>query len=546
MLPTGDKAQKALHPDPIPSAAQTLDMLMRASAAQHADRMAVFVDGYGVSYREMVACAAGVAHALCDSAAVGAARRCAVLGSRSFTAYAGVIGALLARNTYVPLNPRFPRDRLAAALAAADVDAMVVDERSAHCACPLLERMPRRILVLLPDAKSVPDWAVQLRQHRFLCQRDLAPRSPAGLAPGSSDDGAYLLFTSGSTGAPKGVLVRHRNVMAYLRNVAERYAPRSSDRFTQLFDLTFDLSVHDMFMCWGAGAALYCPPDSIRMAPRSFVRRHDITFWFSVPSTAALMARLHMLCGGDLPSLRWSLFCGEAMPKRLAETWHAAAPNSAAENLYGPTETTVAITAYRVPRRPADLARVPDVLPIGAPLSGQMALVGGADGRPVDDGADGELYLGGSQVTEGYWRQPDQTRERFVCRVGAPEASCWYRTGDRARMTAEHGLLFLGRMDRQVKVAGHRVELQEVEVVLRGAANSDVTAAIAWPLGADGLARGITAFVPAEAPASDIILDACRRILPPYMVPCHVCRVSDWPTNANGKTDYDALQRLMG
>src|SRR5262249_22796202 len=157
--------------------------------------------------------------------------------------------------------------------------------------------------------------------------RDLAPRpAPNALEPGDPWDGAYLLFTSGSTGAPKGVLVSHRNVTTYLRSVAARYTPNPEDRFTQLFDLTFDLSVHDMFLCWGAGAALYCPPESAKMAPREFVRRHELTVWFSTPSTAAFMLRARMLRPGDFPSLRWSLFCGEPLPKRVAEAFAAAAP----------------------------------------------------------------------------------------------------------------------------------------------------------------------------------------------------------------------------
>jgi amino acid adenylation domain-containing protein len=522
---------------------------MLDSAARHAERTALWVEGEAVSYRELLGRAASIAHALPGRGEAAIPRRCAILGSRSLSAFAGVLGAVLAGWVYVPLNPRHPPQRLAAALAAAEADALVLDERGAEHAPELLAAMPRPLLVLMPQAKAAPDWARGLR-HRFLFEPELAPaRAPRGPHPGDPSDGAYLLFTSGSTGAPKGVLVRHDNVMAYLRNVAARYAPRCDDRFTQLFDLTFDLSIHDMFLCWGAGAALFCPPESAKMAPREYVRRNELTFWFSAPATAAFMLRARMLRPNDMPSLRWSLFCGEALPRRVAEAFAVAAPNSVVENLYGPTEATIAFTAYRLPSDPAARASLPEIVPIGAPLPGQTAVLLDAAGRPAPEGAEGELCLGGAQVTDGYWRRPDLTAERFAPPLddapGAAGEGPWYRTGDRARRTVEHGLLFLGRLDRQVKIAGHRVELQEVEAALRAGAACDSVAAIAWPVDADGLARGVVGFVAEESAADEAVLEACRRILPPYMTPSRLVRVADWPLNDNGKTDYARLRRMV-
>ncbi|MBW8268685.1 amino acid adenylation domain-containing protein [Caldovatus aquaticus] len=532
-------------PRDAPEPAGTLGAMLRESMARHASRVALWVDGRAVTYQELSARAAAIAGALAEAGLAGPGRRCAVLGARSLSAFAGVAGALLAGSAYVPLNPRHPAARLAQALAAAEADALVVDVRSAAAAREPLGLTRHPVLVLMPDAPAPPAWGATLPHHRFLCGRDLTGTGAGALRPGSPQDGAYLLFTSGSTGAPKGVLVRQANVAAYLRSAAERYRPGPEDRFTQLFDLTFDLSVHDLFLCWGAGAALYCPPEGARMAPREFVRRNALTFWFSVPSTAAFMARLRLLRPGDFPTLRWSLFCGEALPRRIAESWAAAAPNSLIENLYGPTEATIAITAFRLPRDPAAIARLPDIVPIGTPLPGQQAVVLREDGSPAAAGEDGELFLGGSQVADGYWRRPDLTAERFRPPAGSAPGTQWYRTGDRARLAPGHGLLFLGRMDRQVKIGGHRVELQEVEAALRHAAGCDSAAAMAWPADEDGFARGIVAFVTEEAPANETVLDACRRSLPPYMVPSRVHRVAEWPVNDNGKTDYARLRRMV-
>ncbi|HET8997964.1 MAG TPA: peptide synthetase, partial [Acetobacteraceae bacterium] len=155
-----------------------------------------------------------------------------------------------------------------------------------------------------------------------------------------------------------------------------------------------------------------------------------------------------------------------------------------------------------------------------------------------------ELCLAGSQVTDGYWHRPDLTSQRFVRWPWDNAQRVWYRTGDRARIDPRLGLMFLGRLDRQVKIAGHRIELQEVEAVLHHAANANA-AAIAWPLGPDGLARGIVGFVGQSELSVETIFDACREALPPYAVPSAIHRVADWPLNSSGKTDHRQLLHIV-
>ena len=516
-------------------------MLFHHGALRHASRPALWVDGESVSYGDLLSLASPIAHSLIGAGLGDGNARCAVLGGRKLIDFAGIVGALMARCTYVPLNARHPPQRLTHVLKEAGARALVVDRTHLAHARAVLEDTPHSVLVLLPDSSSAPDWATGM-QHQFLSQSDLAQPRFDVLPPGNPEDGAYLLFTSGSTGAPKGVLVRNRNVMPYLRSIAARYAPGPDDRCTQLFDLTFDLSVHDMFVAWGSGAALYRIPDGARFAPRDFVRRHALTMWFSVPSTAATMLGLRALRPGDFPSLRLGLFCGEALPKRLARAWADAAPNAVIENLYGPTEATIALTAWRLPREETMLDGLPEILPIGKPLPGQTAIAVDASDAPAQDDGEGELCLAGSQVTDGYWRRPDLTAQRFV--RFAWDDRVWYRTGDRVRNSVDHGLVFLGRVDRQVKIAGHRVELQEVEAVLQRAADTNA-AAIAWPIGQDGLARGIVGFVGNRSPPDDALLQSCRDALPPYAVPSAIRRIDDWPLNNGGKTDHGRLRSMM-
>jgi D-alanine--poly(phosphoribitol) ligase subunit 1 len=530
------------------SQATSLFELFSDSRHACAERPALWVEGCVYTYAQLydrVACLAGAILATHDRQTSHGQYSCGLLVNRSLTAYAAVLASLMLGRTYVPLNPKFPSDRLRQVVLSSTLDTVIVDRHSAAAAASLLESLARPMTVLLPDSE-MPDWAMRAPHHRYVARTDIECVTPALPTNRGPENGAYLLFTSGSTGIPKGVLISHDNALAYIRNMTSRYRPGPDDRFSQLFDFSFDLSVHDMFLAWGAGACLYCAPEGSLIGLGDFINRCRLTFWFSVPSTAAFMRQLRMLKPHSYPSLRWSLFCGEALPMRLARSWQEAAPNSIVENLYGPTETTVAFTAYRLPRecRP-ELDALPTV-PIGTPLPDQRVIVVDGRGDPLPDDEAGELCLGGSQVAAGYWRAPDQTAARFrPPRCANAAGARWYRTGDRAVMTRQYGLVFLGRVDRQAKIRGHRVELLEVENAMRVAAGTDTVAAIPWPVRADGLALGLVGFVVGSQTTVAEILDACRRTLPDYMVPNEIYQPCNWPINANGKTDYTALNALL-
>lgn len=328
----------------------------------------------------------------------GRPARVGVFGHRSEVGYLGAPAALLAGAAFVPLNRRFPLQRTRAMLEAAELDALIVDQGSVDQLPALLAGLPRPPALLLPETDRA-----DLRlpgAPRVLDRADLAAATPLAEPPAiAPDDLAYLLFTSGSTGTPKGVPITHGNVRAFLTANQARYRLTARDRLTQTFDQTFDLSVFDFFMAWEHGARV-CAMDPIELlAPHRYLERNEISLWFSVPSVAAMLRRRGVLTPGSMPTLRWSLFCGEALPRATAEAWQAAAPQSVLENLYGPTELTIACSAYRwqPDRSPAEC--VHDNVPIGELYPGLRHLVLDPQGQALGDGLPGELCVAGPQTS---------------------------------------------------------------------------------------------------------------------------------------------------
>jgi amino acid adenylation domain-containing protein len=383
-------------------------------------------------------------------------------------------------------------------------------------------------LVVLPDSSE--HASIQARQ---LIASDIPDVSLDAVSVAESRQGglAYLFFTSGSTGRPKGVPINHANVLAYLCGIRSFCTFAPGDRVMQLFDLSFDLSVHDLLLTWMAGACLYSIPENSVLLSTRIVQEFEITHWLSVPSTAGWLKQAKQLRPGTLPSLRHSFFCGEALPGSVAQAWSEAAPNSAVYNIYGPTEATIAISWYRFQQS----AELPAVVPLGFPLPGQALGLFTPEGTRAD--GMGEICLSGSQVMSGYWENRHLTEERFF----EAENARWYRTGDLGRFDPEHGFLYAGRADHQVKIRGYRVELQEIEHVVRELAQADLVAVLPWSQEVGAMPTGCIAFVQGLGRSQEIIITEARQRLPEYMVPLAVVSIEDMPVNINGKVDYKVL-----
>ncbi|MDL2397295.1 amino acid adenylation domain-containing protein [Rhizobium mayense] len=489
------------------------------------DALALSVNGSEFSYRELAALSGRIAGCL---QTVARTRRIGVLASRSLAACAGILGTAWSGGTYVPLNLKLPPARLIHLFSTLDLDALIADARGAALLTPeVLAAAPRTVLVG-DDVQGVPSARIK----SFSTLDNLGPDKPTDI---TGDHLSYIEFTSGTTGIPKGVMVPSSAVNHYLKVMQDWFGLTPEDRTAETCDITFDLSVHNMFLTWHAGASLHVMNPLQMVAPARFIRDRAITSWLSVPSIIAMMRQNRTLEADTLPSLRLSFFCGEALPAGAARAWAKAAPNSRIENIYGPTEATIACLRQPV-IEPIAITANREIVAIGRAYPGMAARIIDPALRPLPPGSPGEVALSGSQLAKGYFAQPELTAERFPLIDGER----WYLTGDLGVEDEDGTFHHLGRLDNQVKVLGNRVELEEIEMHLRAASRSDQVAAIAWPL-SDGSAKGIVGFVSDSALDADTIKDDLRQRLPSYMVPSAIHRVDDLPLNGNGKVDRNAL-----
>jgi amino acid adenylation domain-containing protein len=463
--------------------------------------------------------------------------RVAFILSKAPLAVAAILGILKADCIYVPLDPASPAERVLRIMESSEPRLVLADASNADLTLQIGERMPHSgsRLAWMSDNVTPPDsWNVAFE---FADIRKQSSEPHAYRNTGS--DGAYILYTSGSTGVPKGVLITHANVMAFVEWGKRYFGIQAGEKISAHTPLHFDLSTFDIFGTLAAGAGLVVVPTELGMSPRQmaqFIRDNELNQWFSVPSVLNYLAKFDAVRQGDFPALQRILWCGEVLPTPILRYWMKRLPHVTFTNLYGPTEATVASSYYTVPRIPDSDT---DPIPIGTACEGEDLLVLDADLNPVPQNQPGDLYLRGAGLSPGYWRDPEKTRAAFIESHGRI-----YKTGDLARIGDDGLIYFLGRADSQIKSRGYRIELGEIESALNTVPMLRESAVVAVSTDAFENTSICCCFAP--MPGADItpasVRQKLKEKLPSYMLPTRWMVMDQLPRNANGKIDRRQLK----
>lgn len=497
-----------------------------SQAARTPDAVAVCCRGEVLTYRELGARASQLAHHL-RALGIGPEVRVGVCLEPSLHLLIALLGVLEAGGAYVPLDPEHPPERLAFLLDDSEAPLVLSLRRLAE---ELLPRAPGRVL-LDDDADRIAR----------------CPTRPVE-SQASPDQLAYLMYTSGSTGRPKGVLVEHGNVTRLFDQTRPWFQFDATDVWTLFHSYGFDFSVWEM---WGAllhGGRLVVVPPEAKRTPAAFLallQRERVTVLNQTPSAFRRLILAEGEANRSVPSLRLLIFGGESLDPGMLRPWFARHGDVHPQlvNMYGITETSVHTTYHRL--RATDEA---GQSPIGRPIPDLEVVLMDETGEPVPKGAPGEIYVGGAGVARGYWRRPSLDRERFVPdpRARTPGARL-YRSGDRAAERGDGSLFYLGRMDQQLKILGHRIEPGEIEACLRECPGVSEAAVVAPEYGPGD--RRLVAYVAAQAdgaandpePLVRALRTLAARKLPPHMRPASFAVIPRMPLTVNGKIDRRKL-----
>jgi len=458
------------------------------------------ISGHSISYSELEK-SVREKSAFLSANKIGKGCRVAVLAPKSIDTISTLFAILECGAAYIPIDAEIPDERLQQILGNLNPHALIGSQLGA--------RNPENSFNL-PNGKSVATFFT---------------------AENHSEDLAYILYTSGSTGAPKGVCITHGNALAFINWCAKTFPVNENDRFSSIAPLHFDLSVFDLYVSLGCGATGVLFDEATTKNARmmgELLCKKDISVCYATPSLLSLVLNFGKIESRDFSKMRLVLFAGEVFPVQHLHALMKLWDNTTFYNLYGPTETNVC-SHYRIPV-PIDESQS-EPYPIGKIC---LHLEGKITG-------EGELLIAGENVTIGYWQRIDLNSKAFV----QYEGKTFYKTGDRIEENAKGDLIFRGRIDRMIKKRGYRIEPEEVEATLLRHADV-LEAAVIEGKDADGYSL-IKAFLSLRKNSEGNLISIkqhCLELLPAYMIPEKIIFMESLPKTSSGKVDLKELAKI--
>ena len=513
-----------------------LSRLVEEAALRDPGAPAVRCEGDTLSYEQLAGRVNGLARVLVGTG-LARGQRVAVWLGKGPRVPVSFHGTFAAGGTLVPIDPKSPLDQVVGILRATGATHLVSEPERRDGVCRALAVCPEVTHVVgLDSDEGVPvpctPWTTIVGEA--------GDRPPA--VPLTELDPAYILHTSGSTGQPKLILHTHSSAMSFVEWAVSEYALTSDDRLTNHSSHHTCFATFDFYAAARAGATTVILTPAMLMMPGSLsalLERERVTVWYSVPAALVQLSLRGDLDARDLGSLRWVLFAGETFPGRHLRRIREQLPGARFSHVYGSTEVNVC-TFYHLP----DSGVPPGVLPIGRACSTAGTLVADAGMLPVSPGDVGELFICGSTLMSGYWGAPERNREVLVRRPGAGDRDeLYFRTGDRARVLPDGNLAFVARADRQVKVRGYRVELDEVEGALLSLASVEEAAVFTAPdgEGSSALHAAVVVGHGGTLATERELMAELGSILPPQAIPSEITFMASMPRTPTGKVDMRAL-----
>jgi amino acid adenylation domain-containing protein len=523
-----------------------LHELLSESAARHPDNEAIHFKGQRITYAELEKETNKLAHQLL---AVGITKgaRVGIHMNRSISSIVAACGVLKAGGAYVPIDPMSPSERINYLINQCEIKTLLtLHERLKNLRQGLSENSPLKTIIVMDGLETSPQ---PVASARIIDWRDIRDDLEEG-APGVNildSDLAYILFTSGSTGSPKGVMITHLNSLTFVNSAYEFFKIKKEDKLSNVCPLHFDMCVFDIFVALRAGACIVIVPETTSIFPLKLaetIAKNKISIWNSVPSALSLLANFTNLDNYDFSSLRLILFAGEIFPLKYLRRLQQSIPRARFCNMYGQTEANSS-TYFWADHLPPEAS---GILPIGRSLPNFEVFALDDEGKQINKpGQEGELYVRASSVALGYWADHEKTEQSFVRNPLRPELNeRVYKTGDLVRLDDSRNYVFLGRKDHMIKSRGYRIEIGEIESVLCN--HPEVKNAVVIPIPDDLIGNRISVIVVPSTPnriTKSDILKHCSARLPKYMVPEIVEFCDSLPATSSGKVDRKKLSGLV-